>query len=373
MKWPSSSMWRLRGVLVELGQALFQPLVRVVLVDHVGAEDGVEAPLVARVVVVDAAAAQGVLDALVVLFGLDELAEQKLGALLRVAVLKVGHVEDVGVLETVHVVGVEAHGEEADGDALVPQLELVDASVEVEDRGAQDLLDLLLRQWLGAVGAVGLPARFLPEAVEEVEDARVLLTVILRVDGRSPVGGEDVVEVLLALRDVGVVAALPALREEFLHVLVGDELVRWHGVLDVGLPLVADAVGRLELARVVEVPVLRPLAACLRPDARSELAELRGPLAGLLAAFRCLLLLRACLPRSLLGHSQQILRGCTRRKRRKFSVLAALLHLGLPATGELSRHGLADALPLPARGLLLAPGLGHGGRRSRRWGTIMHR
>ena len=62
------------GVLVEAGQALFQPLVRVVLVDHVGLEDGVEAPLVARVVVAFAAAAHGVLDPLVVLLGLDEVA-----------------------------------------------------------------------------------------------------------------------------------------------------------------------------------------------------------------------------------------------------------------------------------------------------------
>ena len=214
------------GGLVELLAVFAHPLVSGVLEPHVGLEGGVEAALVARIVVAVAwtAASYSVLDALPVLLGLGEVVEQEFGAVFRVAVAEVWEVDDVDVLDPFHVGGTPAHGEEAQGDGLVPQLQQVDAAVEVEDGGAQDLLDLLLRQRVGALATVGLPARLVAQTIEEVEDAGVLLSV-LAVDGRPFVGGEDVVEVFFPLEHVGLVAALPARREEDLHILVGDELV----------------------------------------------------------------------------------------------------------------------------------------------------
>ena len=46
------------------------------------------------------------------------------------------------------------------------------------------------------------------------------------VEGRAPVLGQDVVQVAAALRDGGLAAVFPALTEKFLHILVGDVLVR---------------------------------------------------------------------------------------------------------------------------------------------------
>ena len=255
------------GGLVELLAVFAHPLVSALLERHVGLEGGVEAALVARIVVavVWTAASHSVLDALPVLLGLGEVVEQEFGAVLRVAVAEVWEVDDVAVLDPFHVGGTPAHGEEAQGDDLVPQLEHVDAAVEVEDGGAQDLLGHLLRQWLGALGRPVLPALFLAQAVEKVDDAGVLLAVVA-VDVRAPVGGEDVVEVLFALEHVGLVAALPARREEDLHVLVGDELVGRDRVAHGRCPGPADVVGGLELSGVVEVPTLRSLASRLLPD-----------------------------------------------------------------------------------------------------------
>ena len=109
------------------------------------------------------------------------------------------------------------------------------------------------------------PAPFLSQAVEKVEDAGVLLAVVA-VDGRASVGGEDVVEPFFALEHVGLVAALPARREEDLHVLVGDELVGRDRGAHGRCPGSADVVAGLELSGVVEVPALRSLASRLLLD-----------------------------------------------------------------------------------------------------------
>ena len=212
-------------------------------------QDVVEAAFVPWVVVAGTPATGGVADELPVLLGLREVLEHNFWAPFAVAVKVVGKVEDVFVGDVVDVFGVESHHQEAAGDALVPELEGVDLEGGVEHRRGEDLLHHAWRQRFGAFRGVLPPAWFVPQAVEEVEHACVVLSMVI-VDRRSPRSGQYVVQPLLALEYVRLLAVLPAPQDEDLHVVVVDVLLGRYGVAHDGCPL-EDVVATLEAPRVV--------------------------------------------------------------------------------------------------------------------------
>ena len=93
------------------------------------------------------------------------------------------------------------------------------------DFGEKNLLDHLARHGLGTLTLVVAPRVLFLQALENVQDGGVLLTVVLVERGQAVVG-EDVVDEAAALRHVRLRSVVPALDEELFHVLVGDELLR---------------------------------------------------------------------------------------------------------------------------------------------------
>ena len=98
-------------------------------------------------------------------------------------------------------------------------------------------LDRVLGQRVRALRFVVLPLVVLGHPTEHVEDAGVVLVVVV-VDGRAVVLREGVVEPLVGLLDARLAADLEDLDEEIGDVLVGEELLgRDDVVLVAGLPL----------------------------------------------------------------------------------------------------------------------------------------
>ena len=107
----------------------------------------------------------------------------------------------------------------------------------------------VLGQRVGALRFMVLPLVVLGHPTEHVEDAGVVLVVIV-VDGRAVVPREGVVDPLVSLLDARLAADLEELDEEVLHVLVGEELLgRYDVELVAGLPL--QVVHRAELLGVL--------------------------------------------------------------------------------------------------------------------------
>ena len=104
------------------------------------------------------------------------------------------------------------------------------------DLRQEDLLDVVSGQRLRSVAHVLAPLWSPLHALKNVEHGRVVLAMVL-VEGRAPVGRQDVVQVAAALRDSRFASVFPALDEELLHVLVGDVIFRRDELLLRRLPL----------------------------------------------------------------------------------------------------------------------------------------
>ena len=234
---------------LRLGQpagAVDEALVGLVLDGLVPGEDVVGAGDVLGVVVALASAAAGVVDfprrALVV----ADVLEHELGAVLSVAVVEVGEVDDVGIREAIRVLGVPAHGEHRHHEGLVGEPVEEHVAVLVVHRGHQELLHLLLREGFCALALVVHPLALLLEPPQNVEDGTVGRAVV-PVHRWAAVVGEDVVDVPAPLGHVGlglrpVLSGVPARDEELFEVVVGDVALGWHEVPGSVLVLFRDPV-----------------------------------------------------------------------------------------------------------------------------------
>jgi len=150
-----------------------------------------------------------------------EVVEEELGAQVTVAVVEVLEIHDVLVLDSPRVLGVPPAQDERRGQDLVAQLAEVDLAVVAVHLGEEDFLHRFPWQWVSSLTPMVAPLVFALESLLNIQHGGVLLPVVL-VEGRSAVVCEDVVDVAMSLRDVGLAPVLPALHEKLLHVLVGD-------------------------------------------------------------------------------------------------------------------------------------------------------
>ena len=267
------------GGLVELPQVVLEEQdVAGLLVLHVTLDDVVEAVGVARVVVLEAAAAYGVLhlDALLLRVGDIAALEDELGAVLAGSVAEVVVVDHVGVGDAVGVDGVPAVDEHGYRQRLVANRAKAWSSVGALGGSVEDLLADVETEGLGGRRSVLAPLALLGDALEEVEGLGVVLGVVL-VERGPPVAREGVVDPLLALRHVGLAAGLPALHEEHLHVVVGQGLQRRDGGL-LRTPVVEALQELSELPRVQNnKTIIKTLQ--LRPE-KSETGSERSTATG---------------------------------------------------------------------------------------------
>ena len=241
------------AVLVEVAEALFaadarlplhEPLVKLVLESLVPEDDVVGAGEVLDVVRALASAADGVADFPLLSFVVGQVVEEKLGAVVPVAVVEVLEVDHVLVLDAPRVLGVPAAQDEGRSQDLVAELTEVHLAVAVVNPGQKNLLDDVSRHRLGAFALVVAPSFLLLESLQYVEDGGVVLAVMFVERGLGVVG-EDVVDEAAPLRHVRFRSVLPALDEKFLHVLVGDVLLRRHEFLPRWGPVEFVALGEL--------------------------------------------------------------------------------------------------------------------------------
>ena len=231
-------------VLVEVAQPLLpaeaflfadELVVELFLEPLVPGDEVVGAGDVLGVVLALAAATDGVEDLVLWAFVVGEVVEQELGAEVTVAVVEVFDVDDVGVHDLPRVLGVPAAQDEGVREDLVAELSEVDLAVLVVDFGEEEFLHCRAAHGVRALAHVVAPLLLPLESLEEVDDGGVDLAVVL-VQSRHAVVGEDVVDVAVALRHVGLAPVVPALHEEVLNVVVGDVLAGRDEVFLGGVP-----------------------------------------------------------------------------------------------------------------------------------------
>ncbi len=164
--------------------------------------------------------------------------EHELGAFVTVSVFVVGEVFNIVVEDADHVDGVPAVGDHQDCQGLVSETNEAELlRLGIVNGRLEDFLDRFLGQSVRALRFVVLPLVVLGHPAEHVEDAGVVLEVVL-VDGRTVILREGVVEPLVGLLNARLAADLEELDEEVGDVLVGEELLgRDHVVLVDGFPL----------------------------------------------------------------------------------------------------------------------------------------
>ena len=177
-----------------------------------------------------------------------EVVEVERGSVVSVAVMEVVEVDDVLVVDAPRVDGMPPAEDEQRSDDLVPEFLGVELAVFAMDLRQENLLHVVSGERVGSLALVLAPLLFLLHALENVQHGGVGLAVVL-VEGRASVVGEDVVDVAVSLRHVGLASVLPALDEKLLHVLVGDLVLRRNEFVLRGFPL--QIVAPRELARVL--------------------------------------------------------------------------------------------------------------------------